>query len=144
MQTEDLIREILIYIFVCIVVIAGIRHRSIITIIISIIIFIQHSVEIATNKAILSNQIVLIGATVLGTHGYHLNSSIISFAGTYSILSKFKYFNLFGWKLELVKLVVAILCWSLLYMIVNCRKLFYLFKNYREKEEKSTNLVNLV
>ena len=67
--------------------------------------------ELLCDKVILSDRVVLIGATVLATNGYYIKSYPISFAGTYSVLSKFSYFDLHSISLEVAKLLVSIGVW---------------------------------
>eukprot|EP00835_Amoeboradix_gromovi_P001592 NODE_75_length_23373_cov_0.434261.p13 type:complete len:150 gc:universal NODE_75_length_23373_cov_0.434261:11705-11256(-) len=134
MDVSDIIRESAIYAFVFILVAVSIRKKSFLTILLCFFILFQHSFELLFDQVLLSDRVVLVGAAILATNGYHIKSYVISFGGTYSILSKFNYFNLNGVNLEIAKVFVSTACWVAIWIIIYLRDNYgILFRQFRNR-----------
>ncbi len=95
-STEDAAREGLVMSVVLLLFVMGIRLRSFVIGIIAMVMFIQHAVqwpaeEYPLSQGILPSWLIKVGAAVLAVSGLYHDSIIVSYAGTYSLLSKFKY-----------------------------------------------------
>jgi hypothetical protein len=88
---SDLIREIIILLIVSTLFKPAFSKKSFTTILILLAVIYQHTLPLLGFDEPLSNEIVLLGAIVLMITGFGCTSRSISFAGTYSVFSKFDY-----------------------------------------------------
>jgi hypothetical protein len=116
-MSTDWIREILITAFVFVLLVKGYRLRSPTITIISLTTLCQHTIQWPENSpapnGFLTNWLIKVGATILAISGLYYASVLVTFAGTYSLLSKFSYYWLVGGRIsdgihEIVKGVVAV------------------------------------
>eukprot|EP01084_Bolivina_argentea_P118627 210436_1 len=119
---EDLFREFVIYCVVIILFIRGFQLRSFVIMIISIVIIIQHGSILLYSQDLISDNTVLFGSCLLTIVGYYYKSLLISFAGTYSVLSKYNWCTWCDRKndmmKEIVKLLVSILVWTICNVVI--------------------------
>lgn len=76
---------------------------------------------------ILDEKSVATGATLFCVQGFHLHSKVISFAGMYSILSKYNYTKNGLWH-ELLKLFISLGVWTIVWYF----RLWYLKRLKRQ------------
>jgi hypothetical protein len=91
LSRADLTREIIILCIVLGLFKPAITKKSLVTILLLLAVICQHTLPLLGQDEPLSNEIVLFGAIVLMISGFGCTSKSISFAGTYSVFSKFDY-----------------------------------------------------
>ena len=134
----DLFRELCIFIVIFVLLIQSIKLKSLLSAVIFISMILGHLAMLLANYDIFSHDVVLIGATVLATNAYQFKYQYIAFAGTYSIMSKFRYFHLNGAVLEIFKFVASILVTVTILQLLKGR-----FPTYLRKQFKKKQLLNL-
>ena len=117
---DDLFREGLIFVILCLLLRRGIQFKCPITIIISIAMIIGHISMLGFGVDLVSPHEILIGSFVLGLTGYYRKCTLISFAGTYSLLSKYNHWCYWCTSSEvlmreLMKFIASIVVWIILY-----------------------------
>lgn len=116
----DQIRECAVILVVALLYWPAVQCRSIVAFILISVTFIQHitSSLMSWEMLNLSPLAVKLGALLLGLVGFLHQSVAISFAGTYSFLSKYQYYPQgTGSQRELAKLLVSILVWAVIFWI---------------------------